>query len=140
MGGGLDLRYLPGNWRWGVADSLFRKMAHLIECRADMLVADAPKFARPAPDPGPYLPKRLGAVRVRAPAGTTEWRPTPEGTKGAYPGAFPVLPSGRVLPCTLDLRFWRLELPFRPEGIMRPMTARARRYEADRRRARAAPS
>ena len=133
--GGLDLRYLPMGHRRGIPESLFRKLAHVLEQRGDILGQDRPAFAPPAPDPGPFWPRRRGGrCRVWAPDGTTGWRFQPPG-EGRYAGAFPVLPSGRVLPATFDLAYWKLELPFEPWGEGEPIkTARARRWAREQKR------
>ena len=140
MGGGLDLRYLPRNWRHGIQDSLFRKFANALECRHAMLLADGPALPPPQPDPGPFPVARFGKARVWVSPDSPSFRFHAAGTRGSYPGAFPVTPRGRVLQATIDLALFLVTLAYRPWGgkVAWP-TAPARAWMKAQARARASP-
>ena len=140
MGGGLDLRYLPRDWRRGIQESLFRKLAHALECRQAMLLLDRPSLPEPRPDPGPFPRPRFGRARYWAPPDTVSWRFIPADLPGAYPGAFPVTAKGRILPTTVDSAMLAVTLAYEPwAGEVAWPTAPARAWQKRQAQARASP-
>ena len=112
------------NWSRGIQQSVFLKLARVIEVREKMLLADNPTMFVPRPDPGPFPRGRFGKTRITVPEGTSFWRPV-EPEAGGYPGAFPVVPWGVVMPTTINLHFLYVELDWQPWVEHPPPKARA---------------
>ena len=73
---------------------------------------------------GTMIAGRFGKTRITVPEGTSFWRPT-EPEAGGYPGAFPVVPWGVVIPATINLHFLYVELDWQPWVEHPPPKARA---------------